>query len=362
MPSLKFRSILIVSVLVLLYYKLRKQKQQQHQNKNTIYATAFTNHPEDKTSVDAKLVAGLAYFHQHKQLGNILGKGNINVSYARFSPSATSRKGTILFLPGWYETMIKYGDFIQELVEQHQFEVVVIDHRSQGFSDRVLKLPSIGEEAHHHLKSHVEHLHDYVSDALLILNKERIDYHSSNFILMGFSLGGLIASELNKLIPCSKLVLVAPCLYSKLPVSLPTLLFQLLIANLFTKTSFVLGHPRELSHNLLLPPNSRVTSSASRVEFWMKLRKDYPQVCINGLTWSQLLALTSGDHSHSRFTQPILLLTAELDLYVDNQVNFQFANNNLVKHVHFCKAKHELLHEREEIRTRVVQEIVSFII
>jgi alpha-beta hydrolase superfamily lysophospholipase len=61
----------------------------------------------------------------------------------------------------------------------------------------------------------------------------------------------------------------------------------------------------------------------------------------------------------------ILLLSAELDVFVDNNaIEEYFAalpENISARHVHIRGAKHELLHEREEIRGRVLTEIDAFL-
>jgi alpha-beta hydrolase superfamily lysophospholipase len=107
-----------------------------------------------------------------------------------------------------------------------------------------------------------------------------------------------------------------------------------------------------------------VIPSARFSHCYSELRRTYPETCVNGMSWSHLCALLEPEVEQGPLLAPqVLLLSAELEVYVDNQSIFQFqrARKEVTRHVHFLGAKHELLQEREEIRTRVVREVVEFL-
>ena len=92
-------------------------------------------------------------------------------------------------------------------------------------------------------------------------------------------------------------------------------------------------------------------------------------VCINGMSVAHLDELIRASfniaHAPRLLADRILAVSAELDFFVDNDAIFSFTasigDKVPCRHVHVYGAKHELLHEREEIRTRVLDEITSFI-
>lgn len=344
-----------------LYRQHRQQKQRAH--------TVFVDFPpselvEDEAQIDLKIRHGLEYFTQHGKRSTVFGRDGVEIHYAEFTP-ASPALATLFFIPGWSECMNKYGDFFFELVEQHGIYVVVVDLRSNGYSGRVPVTKS--QALNNHLKSHVQDFHDYITDCLLVLNRA-VDLQSTRLFLAGFSMGGLVASELNKMIPASGgLILLAPCLHLPIPV-LPRCVARY-VASKLKSDEFVLGHPNALDHQLLMPPKNRGSQSLARVRLWQELRGGDERILITGMTWSQLHCLLTPEveeADRSLLAKRVLVVSAELDHLVSNPAIFDYCERRRAtatcRHVHFNQSKHGLLGEIEPIRNRVVQEVVSFML
>lgn len=268
-------------------YKQHRKREQARNSPHTIRVTfPEPMQEEDEDKVTGVVQQGIEYFTANARRSTVVGAGGLMIHYAELAPQTGKETCTIFFLPGWAECMIKYGDFFQELVEQHSCRVVVLDHRSQGYSERENLTKSKAENDH--LKSHILDFHDHVTDALLVLNAT-IDLQNTKLFIMGFSLGGLIATELNKLVPSSGLVLIAPCFHPPIPV-LPRVVARWLARKL-EREAFVRGHPTYPDYKMDYPPLNRGTNSLGRIKCWEELRRTEQNILVTGMSWSQLHAL-----------------------------------------------------------------------
>ncbi len=93
------------------------------------------------------------------------------------------RVGTIYFLNGRTEYIEKYGPAYSRLLGMG-LNVVTLDWRGQGLSDRPLEDPMIG---------HVEDFADYQQDLAAMLAHPRVQAQPGPHIVMAHSMGGCIA-------------------------------------------------------------------------------------------------------------------------------------------------------------------------
>lgn len=314
----------------------------------------------EEANVPQQVLRGLEYLHANAKRGKVVGAGGVEISYAEFPPSASPNARTVLFLTGWTESMLKYGDLFQELTA-HGYRVVAMDHRSHGWSGEA---SSTSRRAN---KTHVLEFQDHVTDALLVVNATT--NLQSPLYIMGFSLGGLVALELNKLVPSAGLVLVSPCFHVGVPVlsrGVMRALLGLVVRHLpGAEEEFVVGHPFASGAVIPLPPLNTVTSSKPRAHFWNQVRERYPESCINGMSWRHLYCFVTPEVSASQVLAPkVLVLSAQLDTIVDNSAIFDFCEqrgSGLVRHVHVHGAKHDVLAERDSLRRPALGEILSFL-
>jgi len=93
-------------------------------------------------------------------------------------------RGTIIISPGRTEFVEKYLEMTQDFLDR-RFTVLVIDHRGQGLSTRLLDDP---------LKSYVRRFQDYADDMGFIIDSLG-SYLPKPHILLAHSMGGCIALQ-----------------------------------------------------------------------------------------------------------------------------------------------------------------------
>ncbi|KAH9259747.1 hypothetical protein BASA81_002169 [Batrachochytrium salamandrivorans] len=313
----------------------------------------------EETNIPQRVSQGLEYLQANAKRGKVTGAGGVEISYAEFPSNVSPSACTVLFLTGWTESMLKYGDLFQELAA-HGCRVVAMDHRSHGWSGEA---SSTARRAN---KTHVLEFQDHVTDALLVVNATT--NLQSPLYIMGFSLGGLVALELNKLVPSAGLVLISPCLHVNVPVLSRGVMRTLLglVKHLpKAEEEFVVGHPYALGAVIPLPPLNTVTSSKPRAHFWNQIRENHPESCINGMSWRHLYCFVTPEVSASQVLAPqVLVISAQLDTIVDNSAVFDFCEqrgSGLVRHVHVHGAKHDVLAERNSLRQLAMKEILGFL-
>lgn len=112
------------------------------------------------------------------------GKAGVRLR-AAFAPAQGGVRGSVLFSPGRSEYLEKFLELGRDLTTRG-YHFVVIDHRGQGLSGRLLTDP---------LKGHVQSFGDYTDDleTLYGLLAERL---GAPLVLAAHSMGGLIAADL----------------------------------------------------------------------------------------------------------------------------------------------------------------------
>lgn len=296
-------------------------------------------------------------------------KHNLETAQLWKDSVANDEEIVVMVMTGWSESVVKYHEFVFELLGHNVDKVVLMDHRSQGYSDK--HKHRAGEEGLDLMKSHVEDFQEHIDDAKLVYDtfvKDKTDRKQKIFVF-GFSLGGLVAARLATLVPLDGLILLAPCLSPKTGYPPFILNAGLKLARVLgLGRNFVPGHPTDMDHRSLPPPLSRVSSSLSRIRFWEMAREKTPSLIINGMSISHLSALltarfdTQADFD-SILAKKVLLISAGLDAYVENDAMDAFYNarQDIVLIERFPTGKHELLQERDEIRDQVVASILRFV-
>ena len=176
LQSIRSRLIVIAAgIACYLYIKQKRSLQQSRQKAVLVYCRESETEAEI-TSVNEKLEAGLDFFQTKGEVNSIKGRDDVTIKYVKFQSPA--EKATILFLTGWSESIIKYGELFKELYNEG-CTVVAMDHRSQGLSSRPKRHSQTSSNIaaaaaaadDDHLKTHVEDFHDHVVDALMVVNQ-----------------------------------------------------------------------------------------------------------------------------------------------------------------------------------------------
>lgn len=96
----------------------------------------------------------LSQFWQQVEQHDLATADEVNVRYATFAHPEPSDKGWVVISPGRIESYLKYQEIMLELAVAG-YSVAAIDHRGQGFSDRI---------SHHPQHGHITHFDEFVRD------------------------------------------------------------------------------------------------------------------------------------------------------------------------------------------------------
>lgn len=129
------------------------------------------------------------------------------IHYVRFT--SPQHQDVILLCPGRGESYVKYPELAYDLFHCG-YDVLIIDHRGQGRSDRLLQDPHRG---------HVVSFSDYVDDLEIFWRWEIADRHYQQCFALAHSMGSTIAALLlvRQLRAFHAAVLVAPMFGILLP-------------------------------------------------------------------------------------------------------------------------------------------------
>ena len=303
--------------------------------------------------------------------GSFAGVNNTKVSYVKFGSEA-GQKGCLVISPGRTEAGIKYLELAYDLAQLGYSPIYAIDHRGQGFSDRLL--------ADDPQKGHVESFDDYTSDFSVFLHdivQADRNCAGKNLQLIAHSMGGAIAVKFLESVgennPFQKVVLTSPMLKIALPAGKTedSVLWESWMACHLPFgprcNDYAPGAGGAYDPSASFEKNT-VTNSFTRFQFsrdlnniWEKIRVGAPTIrWVREAVWTDLKIRESDNFS--RLRMPILLLTAENELIVDPSLNEEFcsqaADCTLEK---FAASKHEILMEKDEIRNPALKSIVEFL-
>ena len=123
----------------------------------------------------------LTDFWRQREEDEFTGVGDIPVRFVRFHDKKNDR--VIVVCPGRIESYIKYAELAYDLFHLG-FDVLIIDHRGQGLSGRLLS------DTH---RGHVDNFSDYVDDLAAFWQQEVERARRKRYIL-AHSMGGAIST------------------------------------------------------------------------------------------------------------------------------------------------------------------------
>ncbi len=267
---------------------------------------------------------------------------------------------TLVIVPGRTESSIKYAELLYDL--RHQgFDIFIIDHQGQGFSDRRLRDPH---------KGYVRFFNHYVDDMNQWMNEVVLPRsEGKDLFLLAHSMGGAIATHYlaqNQNV-FKKVVLSAPMLQINTTPYSETVakLFSRLLITLRKATGYTPGHGPYLPEEDTFENNTN-THSVARFSTRKNLWDDFPELIVNAPTvrWThEALKATRNIHLKAdRIKTPILMFQAGKDQTVMPQRQNQFCQRATnCKLSFFAESLHEPLMEVDEIRNQAVKELIHFL-
>lgn len=300
-------------------------------------------------------------FWRQREEGEFAGAGNVPIRYVRFI--APQHSQVILLIPGRIESYVKYPELAWDLFHSG-YDVIIIDHRGQGRSGRLLDDTHLG---------HVESFTDYVDDLQTLYQQEIASRPYRHRYALAHSMGGAVLALMLARQPAAfdAVALVAPMFGICLP--MPLWMAHRILNWAETRPAmrngYALGtgkwHPRPFAINQL-------THSRERYQRNLRFYADDPRLRMGGPTYHWVReALLAGQQimqQAASITTPLLLLQAALDKVVENPAQDRFCQA-LAAAGQPCAgqrprviagARHEILFEQDRMRAEALEAILNF--
>ncbi|MBX9991722.1 alpha/beta fold hydrolase [Phreatobacter oligotrophus] len=292
--------------------------------------------------------------------GTITTEDRIPIRYARWEATGAPRRGTVVICQGRAEFIEKYIEVIPELRERG-FGVLAFDWRGQGGSGRLL---SDGRKGHARRFAH------YQRDLEAVMTLIGLPDCRPPYFALGHSMGGAILIEAAKAGRTwfDRMVLTAPMVKLRQvshPKALGLLLGALSLAGLggmvIPGGSAKPMALKPFEGNPVTQDPERYARTAAYALADVRLGLGAPTI-----GWLREALAVTQRFAHPLYTrdirQPMLLMGAALDPLVDTPAVEDFARRaKAVGCVVVPGAKHELLQERDAIRSQFWAAFDAFI-
>jgi lysophospholipase len=274
----------------------------------------------------------------------------VAIRYARWQPPA-GRRGTVCIFQGRGEWIEKYFETVRDL-RARGFAVATIDWRGQGLSDRMLS------DRH---KGYVRSFSDYDTDLETFMREVVLPDCPPPLFALGHSTGAtvLIRAAHRGHRWFDRMVLIAPLIGLAGAGATPTASTVVRVLRLTGFGSmYVPGaaaaatETRPFATNIVTSDPVRYARNAAVLEAEPMLAIGRPTVAWVDAAFRAMR--TMGERSYpARIRQPILIVSAGLDVVVSNAAIEEFATYlRTGSHLEVVGSKHELLMEQDRYRSQ----------
>lgn len=295
------------------------------------------------------------FFNQGKR-GNFTGVNGVNIC---FHEIVRGGKDALVMLPGRTEPFLKYSELIFDL-DGLGHDFYLLDHRGQGLSGRML------DDTH---KGYVKDFDHYIEDFNTFLELKKLKDNYENVYLVAHSMGAAIGlwHHIQKRPYFDKMVLSSPM------VEIITGAVSASHVEKFMHIQKLIGKSSDYSigsgpGNVNTPfENNRVTRCPSRFEMARNLEIENNELIMGGATNQWVLeSLKVGEKIYKNKEKlkelPILMFQAGKDLYSKMKRQNRISESiDTCRKIYFPNSYHEMFHERDLIRNRVIDETISFL-
>jgi len=329
------------------------------------------------------------YFKENAIEGNFTGVDNANIRYVKFENP--NEEAALVVVNGRTETYLKYAEFVYDILKTNNlnYSIYLLDHRSQGFSDRLVvdnpsdcygdKNPKNREECQkHHLNSFdnmVTDLNTFITDVV------KPETHSK-LLVYGHSMGGGLTTRYIEAYPT---VFDAAFLSAPMHQIAQANNFDLALLNtgLFTSDkeksqSYLFLGPVQKSEPWAEPVTDKEkdtafagdhTTSRPRWDMVLGMWKNNPQVQLGGTTYGWLK--TSLEATENMLTDvnnikiPVKIIQASEDtavgLHGQNEICTKLMENNVNCELVVNRgSKHEGMVEQDSYRGFFMTHFLDF--
>ncbi|ATZ96198.1 lysophospholipase L2 [Dickeya fangzhongdai] len=297
-------------------------------------------------------------FWRQRQEGMFIGVDDVPIRFVRFS--SLSHSHLVVVLPGRTDSYVKYAEAAYDLF-QCGYDVLMMDHRGQGRSGRLLK------DSH---RGHVRRFCDYVDDVATLWQQQVAPGQYTKRFALAHSMGGAILAQFLARQPQTfdAVALCAPMCGILLP--MPRWLAWRILdwAERYPaiRDYYAIGtsqwRPLPFMVNVL-------THSHARYRRHVRFYADDPDLRIGGPTYhwvrEALQVETQLLQQAPAITTPLLLLQAEEERVVDNGCQDAFCQ--ALATAHPCAdghpyvirgARHDILSEKDAMRAEAFGRIL----
>lgn len=300
-------------------------------------------------------------FWQQREEGELTGVDGVTLRFVRFL--APQHENVVLISPGRIESYVKYAELAWDLFHCG-FDVLIIDHRGQGRSGRMLS------DTH---RGHVVHFSDYVDDLEQLWEQEIAHGPWRKRYALAHSMGGAITTLFLQRNPHAfdAVALCAPMfgIVLRLPEWIVRHILDWAESRPDVRENYAMGTGRWQA----LPFGLNVlTHSHVRYRRNLRFYADEPGLRLGGPTlhWVRegILAGEQVLAHAAEMTTPVLVLQAQDDRVVDNRMQDRFCALRAAAG-HPCEgetpfiiegAYHEILFEKDNMRNLALNAIIDF--
>lgn len=290
-------------------------------------------------------------------IGTFIGADDTRIETASLPhPNAST---SITISPGRAESFIKYKELAYNLY-QNGFSVFLLDHRGQGFSERLTLDRQLG---------YVDEFDFYVDDLKQFHELCGLIHPHEQSVLLCHSMGGCIGLNYLSVYPSdfSKAVMCSPLLGFHTPV--PDFIAKRWVKSFIAFNQF---WGREASYFFGLGDyqaapfaHNKLTHSRVRYDLFRQEYEKNPEVKLGGATYEWIqqcdLAIKQLFERVESISTPVLLLQAQQDNVVSNSAQCDFSLRcPSIKQVQIDNARHEILFEEDHTRCHAITLMLDF--
>jgi len=264
-------------------------------------------------------------------------------------------RGSIIFSPGRTEFIEKYFETTTDLI-QRGFNVLMVDPRGQGLSDRLLE---------DRLKSYIPDFQIYADD-LGFAAEEFAPLLPRPHIAMGHSMGGTIVlhSILSGVITPNVVICSAPML-GLFDLETPLLRGMIILMSKLGLDKRNLPFQRQRAGMPLPFQGNKLSSDKDRYRAWANFFQSVPRLRVGQPTYgwirSALASMAYVNRNAKNLKIPGLMLGAGADPIVDPALVERFAKAASCEYTVVAGALHELFLERDSLRDEAFARIDRFL-
>lgn len=300
-------------------------------------------------------------FWKQREEDEFIGVENVPIRYVRFISAKHDR--VILLCPGRIESYVKYPELAYDLFHCG-YDVIIIDHRGQGRSGRLLK------DSH---RGHVEDFEHYVDDLETLYLKEIVARHYAHRFALAHSMGGAILTLMLARQPeaFDAVALASPMfgIFLPMPVWMANRILAWAEKRPALRDGYAIGTGKWRARPFGI---NELTHSRERYRRNLRFYADDPGLRVGGPTYHWVReGMSAGQSILSKakaISTPLLLLQAGADKVVDNQAQNLFCQL-MTAAGHPCEggkpyvidgARHEILFEKDSMRAEALNAITAF--